>query len=55
MLALGLQGSPRKNGNTSYLLSAFMNELEKSGAQIKVIKADEKKIIPCIECSMFCL
>jgi len=52
MLALGLQGSPRKNGNTSYLLSAFMNELEKSGAQIKVIKAYEKKIIPCIECSV---
>jgi len=52
MLALGLQGSPRKNGNTSFLLSAFMNELEKSGAQIKVIKAYEKEIIPCIECSV---
>jgi multimeric flavodoxin WrbA len=52
MLALGLQGSPRKNGNTSYLLSAFMNELEKSVAQIKVIKADEKEIMPCIECSV---
>ncbi len=52
MLALGLQGSPRKNGNTSYLLSAFMNELEKLGAQIKVIKAGEKEIMPCIECSV---
>jgi multimeric flavodoxin WrbA len=52
MLALGLQGSPRKNGNTSYLLSAFMNELEKSGAQIKVIEADKKNIIPCKEYSI---
>ncbi len=52
MLALGLQGSPRKNGNTSYLLSAFLNELEKLGAQIKVIKAGEKEIMPCIECSV---
>jgi len=52
MLALGLQGSPRKNGNTNYLLSAFMNELEKLGAQIKVIKAGEKEIMPCIECSV---
>ncbi|MCK4618651.1 MAG: NAD(P)H-dependent oxidoreductase [Desulfobacterales bacterium] len=52
MLALGLQGSPRKNGNTSYLLSAFMNELEKSGAQIKVIEADKKNIIPCKEYSV---
>lgn len=52
MLALGLQGSPRKNGNTSYLLSAFMNELKKSGAQIKVIEADKKNIIPCKEYSV---
>ena len=52
MLALGLQGSPRKNGNTGYLLSAFMNKLEKLGAQVKVIEADKKKIMPCIECSV---
>ena len=52
MLALGLQGSPRKNGNTSYLLSAFMNELEKLGAQVKVIAADKKNIIPCKEYSV---
>ena len=51
MLALGLQGSPRKNGNTSFLLSVFMNELEKLGAQVKVIEADKKKIIPCKEYS----
>jgi len=52
MLALGLQGSPRKNGNTSFLLAAFMNELEKLGAQVKVIEADKKKILPCTECSV---
>ena len=52
MLALGLQGSPRKNGNTSFLLSAFMNELEKLRAQVKVIEAGKKKILPCIECSV---
>ena len=52
MLALGLQGSPRKKGNTSFLLSAFMNELQKLGAQIKVIDADKKNIIPCKEYSV---
>ncbi len=52
MLALGLQGSPRKNGNTSFLLSAFMNELEKLGAQIKIIETNKKEIMPCIECSV---
>jgi arsenate reductase len=52
MLALGLQGSPRKNGNTSFLLSAFMDELEKLGAQIKIIESDKKNIIPCKEYSV---
>jgi arsenate reductase len=52
MLALGLQGSPRKNGNTSFLLSAFMNELQKFGARVKVINADKKNIIPCKEYSV---
>ena len=49
MLVLGLQGSPRKGGNTSFLLSAFMNEAEKSGAQTHVIEVDEKNIVPCKE------
>jgi arsenite transporter/arsenate reductase (thioredoxin) len=49
MLVLGLQGSPRKNGNTSYLLSAFMNEAEKLGATTQVIEVDKKNIIPCKE------
>lgn len=52
MLALGLQGSPRTKGNTNFLLSAFMNELEKFGAQIKVIEVDKKKITPCKEYSV---
>jgi arsenate reductase len=52
VLALGLQGSPRKNGNTSFLLSAFMNELQNLGARVKVIDADKKNIIPCKEYSV---
>ena len=31
MLVLGLQGSPRKKGNTNYLISAFMDAAEKVG------------------------
>lgn len=49
MLVLGLQGSPRKKGNTNYLLSAFMKEAEASGAQTHIIEADNRKILPCKE------
>jgi arsenate reductase len=50
MFVLGLQGSPRKKGNTTYLLIAFMNEAEKSGARTHVIEVAKKNIVPCIGC-----
>ena len=53
MLILGLQGSPRKNGNTDYLLKAFMNEAENSGAKTHIIEVAKKNIIPCRGCG-FC-
>ena len=49
MLILGLQGSPRKKGNTNYLLSSFMTAAEKLGARTHVIDVTQKKIIPCKE------
>jgi multimeric flavodoxin WrbA len=52
MFVLGLQGSPRKKGNTNYLIKTFMNEAEKSGARTHVIEVAEKKIIPCIGCGV---
>lgn len=50
---LGLQGSPRKKGNTQYLLAAFMSEAEKYGVQTRVVNVTQKNIIPCIGCG-FC-
>lgn len=49
MMVLGLQGSPREKGNTAFLLSAFMSEAKKLGAQTNVIEVDKKNIIPCRE------
>ena len=49
MLVLGFQGSPRKKGNTSFLLSSFMQAVEKSGVQTKIIDVSQKNIIPCKE------
>ena len=50
MMILGFQGSPRKKGNTNYLLSAFMEEAETLGAQTRIIEVAEKNIVPCIGC-----
>lgn len=50
MMVLGLQGSPRKNGNTDFLLSTFMKEVEKSGVITQNIRVDKKNIAPCLGC-----
>lgn len=49
MLVFDLQGSPRKKGNTNYLISAFMDAAKKSGAQTTTIDVTKKNIIPCKE------
>ena len=53
MLILGLQGSPREKGNTDYLLKAFMNEAENSGAKTHIIEVAKKNIKSCKGCG-FC-
>ena len=49
MLVVGLQGSPRKKGNTNYLLSTFMAAAEKFGARTQIVDIAQKEIIPCKE------
>lgn len=49
MLVLGLQGSPRKKGNTNYLISAFMDAARKAGARTVMIDVTKKNVIPCKE------
>jgi len=53
MLVLGFQGSPRKKGNTNYLLSVLMEAAEALGAQTRIIEAAQKHIVPCLGCG-FC-
>jgi len=50
MLALGLLGSPRKKGNTAYLLSSFMDKLEQKGANTHTLYVPGKTIVPCKGC-----
>lgn len=51
MFVLGLQGSPRKKGNTHYLLNAFMAEMARRGAETQILNVCEKFIKPCIGCA----
>jgi len=49
MLVLGLMGSPRKKGNTDFLLSSFMNEVENAGASTHIVDISKRNIMPCME------
>ena len=50
MFVLGLQGSPRLKGNTSLLVSAFLERAEGLGARTLRVDVARKKISPCQEC-----
>lgn len=52
MFVLGIMGSPRTKGNTDFLLSSFMNEIEKAGVRTGRIEIPKRKIMPCIECGV---
>ena len=50
MLILGLQGSPRKGGNTDTLLASFLEKASHAGAAVKTIQVARAGIVPCIGC-----
>jgi len=49
-LILGINGSPRQNGNSQYLMSCFMEEMKVKGYDTQVLDAVKLKINPCIGC-----
>jgi arsenate reductase len=50
MLVLGLQGSPRKGGNTDTFLTAFMKKAKQAGACVEIIQVPRLGITPCRGC-----
>lgn len=52
MFISGFMGSPRKGGNTNYLLRSFMAEAEKQGASTEIVHVHGKKINPCTGCAL---
>ncbi|MFO7838589.1 MAG: NAD(P)H-dependent oxidoreductase [Desulfosalsimonadaceae bacterium] len=51
MLVLGLQGSPRKKGNTSYLLELVLEQAARRGAETRRIDVSRRNISPCMGCT----
>jgi len=51
MLVLGLQGSPRREGNTARLLSTFMDEAERLGTEGTNLTIVDMDIRPCRACN----
>lgn len=50
MRILGIEGSPRKGGNTDTLMGRFLEGCASQGAETKVLAACRLKIAGCIHC-----
>ena len=50
MRVLGLNGSPRRDGNTDLLLAQVMKGAESEGAETKTLILNDLKISPCQHC-----
>jgi len=56
MKIVAVVGSPRSNGNTSYLVDAVLGEVEKHGLETEKIMLGEYRVGPCLghqDCSSF--
>ena len=50
MKVVAFNGSPRKDGNTSILISHVLRELENSGITTELVQMSDKEIHGCIAC-----
>ena len=51
MKAIAINGSPRKNGNTSQLIKVVLKELSNEGVDTELIELSGKSIRGCIACT----
>ncbi len=49
MFVLGIQGSPRRKGNSAFLLSTFLREAERLGGRVETVDVGRDRILPCRE------
>jgi len=51
MYAIAINGSPRKGGNTEFLLNEVLDELKEGGWQTELVKVGGTSIRGCIACN----
>ncbi len=51
MKITGFNGSPRKNGNTAWLISKILEEAQKYGAETEIWHSGDLTINPCRSCN----
>ena len=51
MKVVGINGSPRKDGNTAILIQTVFNELNQQGIETELIQLSEKTIKGCTACA----
>ncbi|MGB9200065.1 flavodoxin family protein [Methanobacterium sp.] len=49
---IGIIGSPRKDGNTSYLVETALKSAESEGADTEIINLGSVNIEPCVACDI---
>ncbi|MGB5988090.1 MAG: NAD(P)H-dependent oxidoreductase [Desulfobacterales bacterium] len=49
MLVLGLNGSPRRRGNSAYLMKTFLAEAARYGVRTHNVVVDRQNVLPCKE------
>lgn len=52
MIVSGFMGSPRKNGNTAFLLKTFLEEAKNHGAETHMVHVPGLNIHPCTGCAL---
>ncbi|WP_292461230.1 flavodoxin family protein [Methanothermococcus sp.] len=52
MKIIGISGSPRKNGNTSFLVKEALKSAHEEGAETEFITLADKELNPCIACDV---
>jgi multimeric flavodoxin WrbA len=49
---IGIVGSPRTEGNTSYLVETALKSAEEAGANTEIINLGSANLEPCVACDI---
>ncbi|WP_423792946.1 flavodoxin family protein [Methanocaldococcus indicus] len=52
MKVLGISGSPRPHGNTSFLVKEALEVIKKEGIDVEFISLSDKDMNPCLACDL---